>query len=487
MIERDRAVSRDDRDGDVATPSEDPLRLYLRQIAAVPLLTRQQEVALAKRIEDGERCVLSAVFGSAAAVAELVQLGRQLSSHAIRVADLTLEVDTERSEASQARWAIRQISRVARASRRGGDAARTELVVAVDGLRLRRTVIRTIAAQIEERLANIKAAEKQIADCERRVGVGVADLPRLHRQASAAPVHARSLRRKLGLTIEDLAQANQVVAAARREIARVETVGLASAAEHHHACEAIRSGERMADRARAELVRANLRLVVALARRYANRGLSLLDLIQEGNIGLMRGIEKFDYKRGFKVSTYVTWWIRQAMARAVLEKARTVRIPIHVHADLANLARTSRILAHALQREPTVEELADKLRLPVAKIRRLYSVAREPVSLDAPCGIDGESKVGDFVESATSSTVLDDIAREEVSAEARDILGKLTPREAKILSLRFGVGHAHAHTLEEIGQVFGVTRERIRQIEERALAKLRRPAYRARLQPLIED
>jgi len=487
VIERDRPARRRDGDDDAATPSEDPVRLYMRQIAAVPLLTRQQEVALAMRIEDAERGVLVAVFSSAAAIAELVELGRRLACHEIRVGDLTLEADAEGSEASQARWAVRQIARIARASRRGGDAARTDLLVTIDGLRLRRTVVRAIAAQIEERLAQIKAAEEQISDCERRVGVGAADLPRLHRQATAAPTHARSLERKLGLTIADLAQANQLVVAARRAIARAEAVGRASAAEHHRACAAIRSGERTAEAARAELVRANLRLVVAVARRYANRGLPLLDLIQEGNIGLMRGIEKFDYKRGFKVSTYVTWWIRQAMARALLEKARTIRIPIHAHADLANLARTSRALVHSLRREPTVDELADAVGLPLAKIRRLQGIAREPVSLDAPCGIDGEAKVGDFVESTTSSTVLDDVVRAGVGAEARDILGKLTPREAKILRLRFGIGHAHAHTLEEIGQLFAVTRERIRQIEERALAKLRRPAYRARLQPLLED
>jgi RNA polymerase primary sigma factor len=280
---------------------------------------------------------------------------------------------------------------------------------------------------------------------------------------------------------------NDLIAGAKRKIAVVEAGGGGSAAEQHRTCDAIRDGERMVDAARSELIQANLRLVVSIAKKYTNRGLQFLDLIQEGNIGLMKGVEKFDYKRGFKLSTYATWWIRQAITRALAEKARTIRVPVHMYESLAHLVRTSRELAHSLRREPTIEELADKMGVPVAKVRVLWKIVREPVSLETPVGTEGDSTVADFIDDHGAVSALEVVISENVAAHTHKLLNNLWLREAKILRMRFGVGGLEPRTLEEVGKVFGVTRERIRQIEAKALGKLRRPGYRSRLRALIED
>ncbi len=398
----------DEKDEHDEAPSRDPVGVYMRQIGAVPLLTRAQEVTLSKRVHEGERRILEAVFSSAASVAALAELGRSLGRRDIGARELVGDGEADGDDAQLRTRVMRQIARVVRlAHPRAGALARAKLTGALVALRLKHEVVHGLATQLKQ--------------------------------------------------------------------------------QQHRACDAIRAGERIVETARGELIRANLRLVVAIAGAYANRGMPLLDLIQEGNIGLIKGIEKFDYTRGFKISTYVSWWIRQAVSRAVQEKVRTVRVPIHVQADLAELARTARSLSQSLKREPTVEELAVRLALPVARVRSLRSVVRDPISLDTPVGSEQDATLADFVEDTTVGSALDDVVQQSVCAEARDVLGKLTPREEKILRMRFGVGHADSHTLEEVGKVFGVTRERIRQIEERALGKLRRPAYRSRLRPLLED
>lgn len=392
----------------------DPLRQYLREIGALRLLTREQEVTLAKRVEEGERRIGNAIAASAAGLAELEELGARLRRRELDIRDLTRDVDAD--DGRRRRAFLRRLGRVARVARAGGAGRQRALATAVDALRLKASALRAVAERVKHRQGERDAGAAQRA-----------------------------------------------------------------------ACDAIGDGERLVDGARAELVRANLRLVVATARRYAQRGLPLLDLIQEGNLGLMQGIERFDHRRGFKISTYVIWWIRQAMARAVLEKARTIRVPYRIHRDLAEMTRATRRLAHALGREPTFDELAGALAQPADEVRELLRVPFEPMSLDAPAGVAGEATLADFVHDSASRSGLDEAMADSVAVETRQALATLTPREEKILRLRFGIGQAGPRTLKEIGSTIGLTRERIRQIEEKALGKLRRPGIRRRLAALIDE
>jgi RNA polymerase primary sigma factor len=364
---------------------------------------------------------------------------------------------------------------------------RDTLVGELAELRLQSSVVMGIVRHLKERIAQIEAAEKQIADCEARAGIQAAGLRDLYQQGRKSPAKARLFERKLGLTVEDLERMNDGIAGAKRRIAAVEAGGAGTAAEQHRTCDAIREGERMVDVARGELIQANLRLVVSIAKKYIGRGLQFLDLIQEGNIGLMKGVEKFDYKRGFKLSTYATWWIRQSISRAIAEKARTIRVPVHMQDSLNGLVRMSRSLKHSLRREPTMEELAEKTGMPLAKVNALLKIVREPVSLETPVGSEDDTTLADFIDDRSKISALDVVISESITRETHTMLNKLTPREAKILRMRFGVGEREAHTLEEVGEVFGVTRERIRQIEAKALNKLRRPAHRSRLKALLED
>jgi RNA polymerase primary sigma factor len=466
--------------------TNDPVRMYLREMGTVPLLTREGEVEIARRIERGEKNVVKALSRSKYAIAQLLAFGNRIRNKEIRVEDLITVADDDEEGAAERkrRRLLDAMARILRLSRKIEDLEK-HLSRLTEGSKRYREVLHDFArvrVQLGLVIRDMGMTTGKVKDLSRKTKETAGKLRDLEDDI-------RSYHRRLKLTRDPKGRRDlrDKVRAAEEEIARIAREMDSTPEEIKATAEGIRLGEAMAARAKSELVEANLRLVVSIAKKYTNRGLQFLDLIQEGNIGLMKAVDKFEYKRGYKFSTYATWWIRQAITRAIADQARTIRIPVHMIETINKLVRTSRALVQEIGREPTPEEIAKKMGIPVAKVRKVLKIAQEPISLETPIGEEEDSHLGDFIEDRAVTSPVDAVIQLNLKEQTQKVLKTLSPREEMVLKMRFGVGDGSEHTLEEVGQSFAVTRERIRQIESKALRKLRHPSRSQRLRAFLES
>jgi len=494
-------LAEDEESADYSSRSTDPVRMYLREMGAVPLLDRDGEVVIAKKIENGEQDVLYALVEVPVAVEELIKVGEDLKQNRIKLKDVvkTIEEDDPSEDEMNQRTRVillldeikqtfrkkkriyAKLDECCTLERRVANIQKDilqfkeEIVTRLRDIKLEKTLLDRIIETVEDYVRQMHNCQRDLSAYILSTGRTQGEIQELFKGLEAREVNPGVAAEMLRMSVDELFSFKEMIVGKIEILQRLQEICCHHVTDLEEVLWRVKRGNSAAMRAKQELIRSNLRLVVSIAKKYTNRGLQFLDLIQEGNIGLMKAVDKFEYQRGYKFSTYATWWIRQAITRAIADQARTIRIPVHMIETINKLIRTSRYLVQELGRDPTPEEIADRMEYPVDKVKKVLKIAKEPISLETPIGDEEDSSLGDFIEDKKAIAPAEEVINTKLSEQLAAVLADLTPREEQVLRKRFGISEKSDHTLEEVGKLFNVTRERIRQIEAKALRKLRHP------------